>query len=227
MLFKSIAALSFASAASAAVVTINVGASSGSPFVYTPNNVTAAVGDVINFQFTGSPGAHSVSQASFAAPCAQLAGGFDSGFVTVPSGFTGAPQEWNLTVTDVSKPIWFYCKQTVPSPHCIAGMVGAINAPGTGNTIEQFTSAAKALSTLPAQTSGNNTGGVGVTASGPPAVAGGSSSSGSGASATGPSSTSSGAPAASSTGSGKNSAANVAANGIWSLLAVAFGVTLA
>lgn len=35
------------------------------------------------------------------------------------------------------KPIWFYCSQTVGT-HCQKGMVGSINAPTTGNTLDAF-----------------------------------------------------------------------------------------
>jgi hypothetical protein len=57
---------------------------------------------------------------------------------------TGFPT-WNLTITDDSQPIWFFCKQFAPTPHCDAGMVGAINPPTSGdNTFEAFQAAAEA-----------------------------------------------------------------------------------
>ncbi|KAF8193026.1 hypothetical protein BJ912DRAFT_961791 [Pholiota molesta] len=133
-------ALALASAASAQM-TIQVGAEAstqGGIFQYIPNSVTATNGTVITFQFSGAPGNHSVTQSSFADPCTPLAGGFDSGWILLPTAPTPVP-EWNLTITDDSKPIWFFCKQLAPMPHCSAGMVGAINAPTTGNnTLANF-----------------------------------------------------------------------------------------
>jgi hypothetical protein len=52
--------------------------------------------------FAISPGNHSVSQSSFGSPCEPLAGGFDSGWVSVPESLS-PPPEWNLTITDDSK----------------------------------------------------------------------------------------------------------------------------
>ncbi|EJD52119.1 hypothetical protein AURDEDRAFT_27089, partial [Auricularia subglabra TFB-10046 SS5] len=92
----------------------------GGKVVYNPNNIKAAKGDIINFQFLG--GAHSVSQSGGVnAPCAQLEGGFDSDFAPAANG----EQVWELTIDDDTKPIWFYCKQGL---HCQQGMAGVINA---------------------------------------------------------------------------------------------------
>jgi len=200
MLLKVAGGLALISTASAAVTTVQVGQGG---FVFAPNSITAAVGDVVNFKFTGAPGNHTVSQAAFAKPCEQLAGGFDSGPVPVAAGFSGPFAEWNLTITNASAPIWFYCKATVPSSHCIAGMVGAINPPSSGNTLDKFTSAAKALSSLPAQSAGS-TSGVGAAASATPA-----------------------APAAASGSTKPNSAVHVAAGGVWTLVATVLGVVMA
>ncbi|KAF9474775.1 hypothetical protein BDN70DRAFT_915194 [Pholiota conissans] len=140
-------AFAFASAASAQM-TIQVGAeasSQGGIFQYTPNTISAPNGTVVTFQFSGAPGNHSVTQSSFTDPCNPLAGGFDSGWLFLSAAATPVP-EWNLTITDDTKPIWFYCKQLSPSPHCGAGMVGAINAPTTGNnTFAAFQKAAVAF----------------------------------------------------------------------------------
>lgn len=77
---------------------------------------------------------HTVTQSSFKDPCHPLEGGFFSGFV--PTTQSPSSTTFTVTVTD-SKPIWFYCSQTTGN-HCQAGMVGAINAPTTGNTLEAF-----------------------------------------------------------------------------------------
>ncbi len=49
-----------------------------------------------------SPGNHSVTQSSFAAPCTPLAGGFDSGWILLPDA-PSTPPLWNLTITDDTK----------------------------------------------------------------------------------------------------------------------------
>jgi len=100
---------------------------------YTPSNIIAEVGTLIEFDFF--PKNHTVTQSSFKDPCHPLStGGFFSDFVPTtasPSGTT-----FTITVND-TKPIWFYCSQTVGT-HCQKGMVGAINAPATGNTLDAF-----------------------------------------------------------------------------------------
>ncbi|KAH6668523.1 hypothetical protein B0J14DRAFT_601027 [Halenospora varia] len=42
-----------------------------------------------------------------------------------------------LVYVNDTRPIWFYCSQT-SSSHCQSGMVGAINAHSTGDTLEAF-----------------------------------------------------------------------------------------
>ncbi|KAH6668382.1 Cupredoxin, partial [Halenospora varia] len=99
---------------------------------YSPNNITAKVGTAIEFNFF--PNNHSVVQSSFANPCHPLAGGFFSSFVPTKSSPSGT--SFTVIVNDTS-PIWFYCSQT-SSSHCQSGMVGSINAPSSGNTLEAF-----------------------------------------------------------------------------------------
>ncbi|KAF8580304.1 hypothetical protein K439DRAFT_1357293, partial [Ramaria rubella] len=88
---------------------------------FDPQVVAASKGDVINFQWTGM--FHSITQSSFADPCTPLPNGFDSGVTGNPTGTLILP-EWNLTITDDTQPIWFFCKVTKPVSHCTAGMVG-------------------------------------------------------------------------------------------------------
>jgi hypothetical protein len=76
-----------------------------------------------------------VTQSSFADPCHPLAGGFFSGFVPTTPQTLGAT--FTITVKD-TKPIWFYCSQTGAGGHCQKGMVGSVNAPKTGNTLDAF-----------------------------------------------------------------------------------------
>lgn len=240
MLFAAaVSALSLLSAASAQM-TVQVGGTAAAPggvFQFIPPSFNATNGTVVTFKFTGAPGNHTVTQSTFADPCDPVAGGFDSGWVFVPpTPALAETPEWNLTITDDTKPIWFFCKQLLPSPHCAAGMVGAINAPATGKTFQAFQTAAKA-----SKASGQGEGGlVGIGASasagvgpipsgavaytGVPVGTASGSSSGSGAPASTPTSpASSGAPAPTKS----SSAQGLAANSIIAVFAAALGFILA
>lgn len=164
-------------AAPGATHTVTVGKAG---LTFDPPSIQAAVGDVVSFVFY--PKAHSVTQSTFGQPCSLLqnatsaAVGFDSGFVPVTANATTNPV-WSIQVTGVA-PIWYYCKQ---GTHCVAGMVGAINAPTTGNTFDKFLAAAKTGNGTSAGASGNPSGGPGATASaGPTTIPNSSSGSGSG-----------------------------------------------
>jgi len=93
---------------------------------------------------------HSVVQSSFANPCHPLTGGFFSSFIPTKNSPSGT--SFTVIVND-TRPIWFYCSQTSSShcqsgtllfcsktffSHSITGMVGAINALSTGDTLEAF-----------------------------------------------------------------------------------------
>ncbi|KIM83598.1 hypothetical protein PILCRDRAFT_88015 [Piloderma croceum F 1598] len=133
----------------------------GGPVQFVPASISAPKGTVVTFRFSGViAGNHTVTQSSFDKPCQLLDGGFDSGFIYVPSNITYGFPEWNLTITDDTKPIWYYCKQLVHLPHCTAaGMVGfsyrAINAPTSGSeTFAAFQQAAKNSTGIPGQQEG-------------------------------------------------------------------------
>jgi len=117
----------------------------GGAFQFKPSSFNATNGSVITFEFSGIPGNHSITQSTFASPCQPMSGGFDSGWVLIEAPASSTPI-WNLTITDDSTPIWFFCKQLLPSPHCAAGMVGAINPPSSGNTFSSFVTNAKSAS---------------------------------------------------------------------------------
>lgn len=86
-----------------------------------------------------------MTQSSFSDPCDPLSNGFDSGNIFIPMGTTTGFPTWNLTITNTSEPIWFFCKQLVPQAHCNVGMVGAINAPTSGSmAFDAYTSNAEA-----------------------------------------------------------------------------------
>ncbi|THU93390.1 hypothetical protein K435DRAFT_861548 [Dendrothele bispora CBS 962.96] len=150
------------------IITVNVGNSAS---LYSPQTVEAALNDTVQFVFSGP--LHGVVQASFDNPCVPLAGGFSSGLQgrgQNPGDDTPSPL-WNLTITNVSAPIWFYCPASRPQSHCGNGKLVAIQNGMTsfifasylrygGDMFNQFKRAAQA-------TLGN------VTASVPPVMNGG------------------------------------------------------
>ncbi|KAF8077673.1 hypothetical protein FPV67DRAFT_1443283 [Lyophyllum atratum] len=124
---------------------------------FTPPSVTAASGDTINFEFRAKN--HSVTQSTFANPCALMTTpktGVDSGFQAVEAGATSFPQ-WSITIDDPTTPLWFFCAQTVPLNHCQSGMVFAVNAP-PDKTFDAYQAKAKAGSTNSSAPTGGATG---------------------------------------------------------------------
>ncbi|PGH03433.1 hypothetical protein AJ80_08681 [Polytolypa hystricis UAMH7299] len=107
-------------------------------FVFTPDTVTAAVGDKIQFVF--HPMNHSVVRSTFDDPCVPTTEGtIFSGFVPVDSGTS--PNVFIVTVNDTN-PAWLYCSQNRDS-HCQNGMVMVINPLTTGpNTLAAYKEAA-------------------------------------------------------------------------------------
>ncbi|KPI41884.1 uncharacterized protein AB675_5610 [Cyphellophora attinorum] len=125
---SSASAAAASSAPAAGVHVVDVGKTG---FNFMPSSLTAKVGDQVEFHFDNPT--HSVAQSVFNSPCAP------SG----PTGFwSGFPNDLSkpFTITiNSTDPIWFYCAQV---SHCQSGMVGVINPP-SGQTIDDFTSAAK------------------------------------------------------------------------------------
>lgn len=111
---------------------VTVGAGGGLSF--SPDTITAAVGDIVQFHF--NPLNHSVVEGDISTPCKPKSGGFYSGFQPIASG-TGS-QIFAVTIND-TKPIFFYCAQTVFT-HCQSGMAGVIN-PGS-DTLASYKAAA-------------------------------------------------------------------------------------
>ncbi|EAT90651.1 hypothetical protein HBI56_158440 [Parastagonospora nodorum] len=142
---------------------INVGGPNGS-LIFSPSNIRAAVGDMIQFHFYAKN--HSVAQSTFDQPCMPIANvmsnmttSFYSGFMPTNATFgtTSNVLTYTIPVRD-EKPIWFYCSQ---GRHCQNGMVGAINAPASGNrTMAAFTAlAAQASENIsPGQAAGSGSG---------------------------------------------------------------------
>ncbi|KZV95967.1 Cupredoxin [Exidia glandulosa HHB12029] len=116
---------------------------------FTPDRATAKKGDTIIFHFAA--GNHTVTQSTFAAPCAPMAGGADSGFMPVAQL---ANPNFTFVVPDDSKPLWMFCKQ---GKHCQSGMVFSLNAPPTGNTADAFKAAAMGTAGATTATNGTTT----------------------------------------------------------------------
>jgi len=170
---------------------------------FTPNQVTASIGDVVSFEF--HPKNHTLTQSTFATPCTAMPGGVDSGFMPVSANATSFPV-YSFKVNEVT-PLWFYCAQT---GHCAQGMVFAVNVNASSpNTFAAYQAKA---------TGGAASTGSSVTASG------------SGAAATGmvtqtvPSAASTGSAAASSNTAKPNAAGRLATGGAASLALSVVGI---
>jgi len=159
----------------AADILVKVGANDS--LIFDPSNITAQAGDTISFQFQGKN--HSVTQSTFADPCALMTTptmGVNSGFMFVAANATSLPQ-WSITVNNSTTPLWFFCAQTNPLSHCEKGMVFSVNAPAA-KTFAMFQAAAEA-------SGGNTTTGASSSGSASTPSSTGSSSKGSGSSASG------------------------------------------
>ncbi|KIH86584.1 hypothetical protein SPBR_08582 [Sporothrix brasiliensis 5110] len=107
-------------------VTITVGESG---LAFTPNTVSAAVGDFLVFSFY--PRNHSVALGSWDKACAPAPNGFFSGFIPVAAEESGLAT-FRVTV-HTSEPFVFYC---TASRHCQDGMYGVVNPATTYNSSE-------------------------------------------------------------------------------------------
>ncbi|KAF4623664.1 hypothetical protein D9613_002321 [Agrocybe pediades] len=95
---------------------------------FDPPTLSAGLNDTVTFVFSGL--VHTVTQTSLANPCVRLPGGFNSGVGgTMFTNNSGQFQTWDLLITNVSAPIWFFCEISTPTSHCESGMVGVINPP--------------------------------------------------------------------------------------------------
>jgi plastocyanin len=115
-------------ATSAKVITIVVGSPVlNKSLVFTPNDIKAAPGDILQFQFSQIN--HTVTQSTFNAPCQPIqesdpqAAGIHSGFIAATANATTV-QTFDVPVND-TKPMFIYCAQ---GPHCQLGMVMTVNA---------------------------------------------------------------------------------------------------
>ncbi|KAH9977021.1 hypothetical protein BGW80DRAFT_1142443, partial [Lactifluus volemus] len=87
---------------------------------FTPNQLTAAIGNAIQFNF--NPKNCLMTQSMFAAPCMYMPNGADSDFMPVAAGAATEPT-YMVTVTAMT-PLWFYCRQ---ANHCQQGTVFGVN----------------------------------------------------------------------------------------------------
>ncbi|KAG8894945.1 hypothetical protein FRB99_000887 [Tulasnella sp. 403] len=141
-----LAALVAAPIANAAVWNVTVGQGA---LTFSPTTATPAVGDTLHFVFAG--GNHTATQSTFAAPCAAMSGGFNSGYQPVD---TGGPTQPTFDVqVNSTDPIWVYCAQ---AGHCQAGMVFAAN-PTSNQTFAAFQAAAEGKPTPSASTTVSGT----------------------------------------------------------------------
>ncbi|KAK3339963.1 extracellular serine-rich protein [Lasiosphaeria hispida] len=114
----------------AAKISISIGS-----LAFTPDTVTAAVGDIIEFNFF--PINNSAIMSDFSTPCTPAkVGGFNSGFYATDNG-----QNKNAfqIVVNTTEPMFIYCG--FPS-HCKNGMAAVVN-PGNGQTLEAYRLAAE------------------------------------------------------------------------------------
>jgi plastocyanin len=89
----------------------------GPALTFTPDTVTAAQGDWVEFTFGEG---HSVAQSSFASPCVPI-----NGSSYVYSGFPNDGDVWRIQVNSTD-PLWLYCSAT---GHCEGGMAMVVNPP--------------------------------------------------------------------------------------------------
>ncbi|KAG4413152.1 hypothetical protein IFR04_013729 [Cadophora malorum] len=216
-----LSALSIGSALAQAGVTVHVvrvGSMNGSLAFY-PNNIKAAVGDMVQFQF--APNNHTVTQSTFDAPCQPIAAnsnvtGIYSGFMPVSASSTTTPT-YTVMVKNTT-PMWLYCSQ---GKHCQNGMTMVINE----NTAANSTRTLAAYSALAAKSTVNLPG---------TAVSGGSSNTttstgtetGSGTGTTSPSGSGTSAPQATTSGSAAHHVRAGDAMGLGGLFAVAVAMFL-
>ncbi|KAJ3793703.1 Cupredoxin [Lentinula aff. detonsa] len=133
-------------------VTHNITVGINGQLAFGPANISAAIGDIVEFTFLAKN--HSVVQSSFSHP--------------VDANTTGPTL--SITVNNTS-PIWGYCAQTNPVSHCGSGMVFSINAVESGaNNFAAFLALAEA--TLANSTSEAASGGGTASASSPSSSSG-------------------------------------------------------
>jgi plastocyanin len=119
-------------AGTGATHSVTVGGPAG--LVFTPDNIKAAIGDMVVFTFLGNN--HTASQSAFAAPCDVLAGGMDSGFMANPNSTVTPPPQVAMQVM-VAEPL---CKRAP----CLKNSPGSCNSNNTqGSSAPRTATAAR------------------------------------------------------------------------------------
>ncbi|KAK8064020.1 hypothetical protein PG996_008672 [Apiospora saccharicola] len=121
----------FGTEAAAKIIPVIIG---GQQVTMVPNLVTAAVGDIVQFQFAN--GNHTVTQSSETAPCTPLQntlpGAVHSGHIPFKDGQTTVGT-FNMPVLS-TEPMFIYC---ATGPHCQLGQMMVIN-PKTADQVVQY-----------------------------------------------------------------------------------------
>ncbi|KAF3007709.1 hypothetical protein E8E13_009594 [Curvularia kusanoi] len=122
----------FVTAALGAVHTVEVGESG---LVFEPQTLTAVPGDIVVFELYPS---HNVVQGNYGSPCQSN----DNGFYSGPfSNTNNGAKRFVINVTS-NDPVYYYCSV---QKHCENGMVGGINVPTSGQTIDAYKQAAASV----------------------------------------------------------------------------------
>ncbi|KAK4152601.1 hypothetical protein C8A00DRAFT_44355 [Chaetomidium leptoderma] len=148
MQFTTLALAALTSLASAQKTWVVTVAQNGTQ-TFSPNNIVAQPGEMVQFQFHS--GNHTVTQSTFDQPCQPVAmnsnaTGFHSGFLPAAASVAmGMIPTYTIQINNTN-PLWLYCAQ---GPHCKNGMVMVINQPA-GNpakTFETYKAAAAKVNT--------------------------------------------------------------------------------
>lgn len=128
MQFSTLTLAALASLASAQQMTVHVvKVAVNNSLTYEPNDFTANVGDMVQFQFFG--GNHTATQSTFDNPCQPVSQftnltGFHSGFIPAEaSEAMGMRAVYTIRINNTN-PLWIYCAQ---GSHCESGMSMVIN----------------------------------------------------------------------------------------------------
>lgn len=170
MQFTAAALAVMAGVASAQKVQVVTVSTANNSLVYTPDNIKANAGEMVQFQFVA--GNHTVTQSTFDQPCTPISTiqtnvtGFHSGYQpAAASKETGMIPTYTVMIND-SKPIWLYCAQ---GKHCQSGMVMVINENTSANatrSLTEFKSLASKATSNTAPSGGSTTGGTTGTGTG-------------------------------------------------------------
>ncbi|KAL6804644.1 hypothetical protein GGI42DRAFT_299191 [Trichoderma sp. SZMC 28013] len=144
---------------------------------YYPDNIKAAAGSMVQFQFWA--GNHTVTQSDFDHPCTPISqvnssvAGIWSSFMPVAAGADKKEIPVFTVMINDTKPIWIFCSQ---AKHCSAGMSMVINENTSANSTRSLANYRTAASTAQ---SGSGSG-SGAPAGSPPSYGSPSPSTGSG-----------------------------------------------